>query len=110
MPSANFDKIKVKLSAHQPIFARYKVDTTYRKLCPHVLGYKGEDTPETEQNERVLCYQLDGPDGAQGWRCFDVSLLEIVDPSPEPDDWISPLDCHSKLPWQNSVQKIKYQV
>jgi hypothetical protein len=110
MPSANFEKIRVMLNARNAIYAMYKSDSAKRELCPHVLGYKSEDTPEIEPNERVLCYQLDGPDQAQGWRCFDVSVLEIIEPAPPAEDWVTPSDYNSKSKWQNSVQKIKHQV
>ncbi len=108
MASIKFDKIKVKLTAHHPIYARYNGEPNKRKLCPHVLGYKKENSSETDGNERVLCYQLDGPPPTQGWRCFDLTKLEIVDPPPPTTDWVTPPNYSSK--WQNDVQKPKHKV
>jgi hypothetical protein len=108
MTSLKFDKIKVKLQAHNPIYAKYKNDTTNRELCPHVLGYKKENSSETDPNERVLCYQLSGPDPAQGWRFFDLTFLEIDNSAPPPGNWVTPPNYDWK--WQNSVKKIKHKV
>lgn len=95
------------IAAKHPIYAKYKGETTKRKLCPYVLGYKKERGPENEASERVLCYQLNGPTPTQGWRCFDLSSLVIVTPPPPPSDWVVRSD-HSK--WQNSVQNAKHQI
>lgn len=51
-------------------------DTEPRTLCPHVLGYKKNGTPnETLDNERVLCWQLAGPGTNPQWRCYKVNDL-----------------------------------
>lgn len=106
MPSANFNSIKGMIAAKKPIYAKYKGEAEVRKLCPYVLGYKEQGGSETEQNERVLCYQVDGPNSSKGWRCFVVKALEIVSPPPPPSDWVDRPD-YSK--WQNSVQEIKHK-
>jgi hypothetical protein len=107
MPSAKYQAIQGMIAAKHPIYAKYKGEATKRKLCPYVLGYKKETSSESDPNERVLCYQLDGPRSAKGWRCFDVASLEIVTPPPSPADWVNRPD-YSK--WQNSVQKPKHKI
>ena len=108
MPSVKFGKIKTKLQSKHPIYAKYDGERNPRKLCPYVLGYKKENSAESDGNERVLCYQLEGPDPNSGWRCFDVSKLEIVDPAPPEADWEDRPEYTAK--WQNGVQKVKHKV
>jgi hypothetical protein len=109
MASPKYDKIKGKIAVKHPIFAKYKSEANKRKLCPHVLGYKKENSDESQNvDERVLCYQLEGPAPNPGWRFFDLTLLEIVEPGPPPSDWVTPGNYKSK--WQNAVQKPKHKV
>jgi hypothetical protein len=57
---------------------------------------------------RVRCYQLEGPAPNPGWRFFDLTQLEIIEPGPPPSDWVTPGNYKSK--WQNAVQKPKHKV
>lgn len=109
MASDKYDKIKDKIGVLHPIFAKYDDDTDPRTLCPHVLGYKKENSDEGQiVDERVLCYQLVGPDPNPGWRYFDLTKLEIVEPGPPPSDWVTPGNYDAK--WQNAVKKPKHKV
>jgi hypothetical protein len=56
----------------------------------------------------VLCYQLDGSEPNPGWRFFDLTQLEIVEPGPPVSDWQTPGNKNAK--WQNAVQKPKHKV
>jgi hypothetical protein len=109
MASDKYKKIRDELTVKHPIFAKYKNETNKRKLCPHVLGYKKEDSDEDEiEDERVLCYQLVGPAPNPVWRFFDLTKLEIVEPGPSPGDWVTPGNYDPK--WQNAVKKPKHKV
>jgi len=48
--------------------------TIPRKFLPYLLGPKD---PDAQADERVLCYQYEGPTTASlpGWRCLNVSQL-----------------------------------
>ena len=105
-PSNNYNAIKGMIAARKPIYAKYKGEANKRTLCPHVLGYKKSDSDETDElEERVLCYQVDGPPPVQGWRSFDLSELVLVPPHPT-TGFQGPK--YSK--WQNDVQKAKHWV
>ena len=68
--------------AKKAIKAKYKGEANPRELWPHVLGKNS-----TSGYEVVLCYQGAGPDPNQGYRCFKVEDLELVDVPYEPQDW-----------------------
>ena len=105
-PSSNYNATKGMIAAQKPIYAKYDGELIKRTLCPHVLGYKKENSNENdEKEERVLCYQVDGPAPAQGWRYFNVIDLVLVPPHPT-TGWNGP--GYSK--WQNGVQKPKHYV
>jgi len=57
-------------------------DRRSRTLCPHVLGYLHNGSPnETQLNERILCWELVGPGTVPGWRCYKVTKLVGITPS-----------------------------
>src|SRR5262245_34443406 len=105
-PSNNYKAIKGMIAAKKPIYAKYKKDKDKRTLCPHVLGYKKEDSDETdEKEERVLCYQVNGPEPVQGWRYFNLIDLVLVPPHPT-SGWAGP----GYTKWENGVQNAKHWV
>jgi hypothetical protein len=95
------------IQAKHPMYAKYKNKPVVFELCPHVLGYIGESDPETDQFERVLCYQLDGPDPNPHWKCFDLIELELQNPPPPTSHWETPSNYSD---WQNSVKNVKHYV
>jgi hypothetical protein len=82
-------------------------DNKKRTLCPHVLGYTRNGVPhQTPENERVLCWQLEGPGENPRWCCYKVT--ELVGVAPDPGTtWESSPD-YSRH--QNCVKKEKFQV
>jgi hypothetical protein len=84
----------------------YKADGKARTLCPHVLGYKRHGTPnEVPANERLLCYQIAGPNPNPHWRLYTVVDLVNITAAP-------------MIPWQmgpdyskhHSIPNDKYHV
>jgi len=73
-------------------------DNQPRTLCPHVLGYKRPGTPnETQENERVLCWQLAGPGNNPEWRCYKVKYLVGV-------------AVDTATPWQMGTDYSRHQI
>jgi hypothetical protein len=103
----NFDKIATWIEPTPLTFTAqgYKADEVnddgkFRRLCPHVLGYKkGGETDQ--EDERVLCWQLEGPghdDPAKPeWRCYKVKFL--VD-----------IDVDMLTPWKMGTDYSKHQI
>ena len=105
-PSDNYAKITKNMDDSTPIWATYKKDGIRRELCPHVLGYKTKKKPAdiTEDDERVLCWQLVGPLPIPRYRSFDVSKLDIELKDPPQGDWVDP---QADLNWDNTVKDKK---
>jgi hypothetical protein len=109
--SETYKALRNALETKTAIYVTYRGDGVQRKLCPHVLGYKKEkrmsSDDETQANERVLCYQLEGPNPQKGWRCFNIIELKIVNPQPGPaTGWETPPN-YLEQKWQNSVKNPK---
>ena len=102
--SHNFQMMRGMMIAHHPCYAKYRRDTTARKLCPHVIGYI--DQIEDTTTERVLCYQLEGADHNPGLLCFNLNEIHIE--SQVNDGWITPENYFPD--WQNSMKNPKHRV
>jgi len=82
-------------------------DHLARTLCPHVLGYKRNGTPnETQPNERVLCWQLQGPGPNPGWHCYEVTQLVGI-AAAAGTGWVMGTDYSRQ---QNCAQNDKFHV
>ena len=81
-------------------------DGKFRRLCPHVLGYKKPGSPhEIPANERVLCWQLVGPGTNPQWRCYKVKdLVGVAVDTATP--WLMGID-YSKHQNCTKVEKFK---
>jgi hypothetical protein len=81
--STNYELIKTGLDPNLRCafdVTGYKInhvsDNKPRTFCVHVLGYKKKGTSnEIQQKERVLCWQIAGPDTVPTWRCYKVTDL-----------------------------------
>ena len=104
--STKYKAIKGWIAAKMAFKATYK--NKPRTLCPHVLGYKHETGNETDEFERVLCYQVAGPDPEPCWRCFNVITLTINGPDPSTPFQTGPNYAGKK--WQASVKNAKHVV
>jgi hypothetical protein len=118
MPSQNYDAIAGCIALKVPFKASYAPtvdpndpndpidagDGVVRTLYPHALGYKREPPePESEINERVLCWQ--GDPAPACWRCYSVSKLRNIQMVPAT---FLPRDDYSRH--QGCVQNVRQQV
>jgi hypothetical protein len=111
--SEEYDAIMLRMINLRPFYATFREEEDQRTLCPHVIGYKRKSAGETPRYESVLCFQIE-PVDEEGWRCFNIADLTIVDVDdedehPDPSSWHTPED-YSNSEHQNCVQKVKYSV